>query len=180
MSLPVTPPVDPMLARLRATIPRGDDWVYEPKWDGFRAIGFIDSGDVHIASRDHKPLQRYFPELPGALAGAFPERCVVDGEVIVTGEAGLDFDALLQRIHPARSRIEKLAAETPAAFVAFDLLALHDEDLRDTPLAARRKFLEDLLGSSQEPALPVRRTEVLLTPQTRDADRALAWMSEYE
>ncbi len=178
--MPVTPPLDPMLARLQTDFPRGEGWVYEPKWDGFRAIAFIDSGDVHIASRDHKPLQRYFPELPEALGEAFPDRCVIDGEVLVTNEQGLDFDALLQRIHPARSRIEKLASETPAAFVAFDVLALDDRDLMAAPLGERRAALEGLLGPAEEPVLPSRATEILITPQTADADRAIAWMTDYE
>ena len=170
-----------MLARLSDSVPEGEGWVYEPKWDGFRALVFRDRADVHVASRDHKPLQRYFPELPPALADALPERCVVDGEVIVGGSRGLDFDALLQRIHPARSRIERLAAETPAAFIAFDLLALGDRDTTGAPFRERRELLA---GSLQEPPEPrgsvAPRTQVLLTPQTADATQARRWMTELE
>jgi ATP-dependent DNA ligase len=170
-----------MLARVSDDLPEGQGWVYEPKWDGFRAIVFRDRDDLHIASRDHKPLQRYFPELPPALAGALPARCVVDGEVIVGGRQGLDFDALLQRIHPARSRVERLASETPASFVGFDLLALDDADLQAEPFSARRARLEGFLEAPADPRASVApRTQVLLTPETTDADEARSWMTELE
>src|SRR5262245_54083444 len=130
MSLPLEPPVKPMLALLEDEIPRGEGWRYEPKWDGFRALIFRDQERFHIESRKGQPLQRYFPELVVALHSSLPLRCVVDGEIIVPGPAGLDFDALLQRIHPAASRIALLASRTPSSFVAFDLLALTDADLR--------------------------------------------------
>jgi ATP-dependent DNA ligase len=181
MPLPLSPPINPMLARLQTTVPRGPEWVYEPKWDGFRAIVFRDGDDIHIASRDHKPLERYFPELPPALGGALAERCVVDGEIVVGHPGGLDFDALLQRIHPARSRIERLAHETPATFVAFDLLARDERDIRKVPLEQRRAGLEDMLGPQAEPRAPAARaTQVLLTPQTADVTEALHWMRSLE
>ena len=123
--LPLQPPIEPMLAKLARTIPDGDGWLYEPKWDGFRCIVFRDGDRLELFSRKLRPLTRYFPELLDPLREALPERCIVDGEIVVadTGGNGLDFDALLQRIHPAKSRIDRLAAETPAAFVAFDVLA---------------------------------------------------------
>jgi ATP-dependent DNA ligase len=181
MTLPLHPPLDPMLARLADGLPEGDRWAYEPKWDGFRAIVYRDGKSVHIQSRDRKPLERYFPELPPALAGSLPGRCVVDGEVIVAGPQGLHFDALLQRIHPARSRIERLARETPAAFVAFDLLAMDDDDLRGDAFARRRELLERWLeppGDPRESVAP--QTEVSITSQTRDAKEASRWMSSLE
>src|SRR5258708_19861443 len=121
-----------MLAKLAAELPQGDGWMYEPKWDGFRALVFRDGDDVHLQSRDLKPLNRYFPELIEALRAQLPARCVLDGETIIAGAKGLDFDALLLRIHPAASRIKVLAAQTPASYVAFDLLALA-EHLRAHP-----------------------------------------------
>jgi ATP-dependent DNA ligase len=181
MTLPIKPPLKPMLAKLQPSVPRAPGWVYEPKWDGFRAIVFRDGSDIHVASRDHKPLERYFPELPSALDSALPQKCVVDGEVIVVGDHGLAFDSLTQRIHPARSRVEKLAAETPASFFAFDLLALDDDDLMSAPLEQRRSALADFLDGPVEPELPSRGlTEILLTPQTDDADVASSWIDEYE
>ena len=174
------PPLDPMLSKSHEDIPQGDGWLYEPKWDGFRALVFRDGDDVHVASRDHKPLQRYFPELPPALQRSLPERCVVDGEVIVTGDDGLDFDALLMRIHPARSRIEKLAREIPASFVAFDLVALDDRDLRGTPLEERRKLLEGALGPVKDASDIERGTHILITPQTDDYALAREWFTGFE
>ena len=159
------PPIEPMLAKLADALPDGDGWLFEPKWDGFRALVFRDGDEVFMQSRDLKPLDRYFPELEAApLAAALPERCVLDGEIVIAGPRGLDFEALLLRIHPAASRVKMLAAETPASFVAWDLLALGDEDLREVPLAVRRERLEQALGGAQPP--------VHLTPATRD--RALA------
>jgi ATP-dependent DNA ligase len=181
MFLPVAPPVDPMLARLGDHVPAGEEWVYEPKWDGFRTVVFRDDDHIHVASRDHKPLERYFPELPPALAVALPDRCVVDGEIVVVGDSGLDFDALLQRIHPARSRIELLARRTPATYVAFDLLARGDRDLRGVPFEQRRAELEEILGPGADPRAPAAPgTQVLLTPQTEDATEAESWMTALE
>lgn len=179
MRLPVTPPIKPMLAKLQSEIPRGDDWLYEPKWDGFRAIVFRDEGEVHIASRDHKPLERYFPELVPAVRECLPNRCVVDGEVVVTGPNGLDFDALLQRIHPAESRINLLSTKTPASFVAFDLLALGDEDLRALPLAERRLRLLETVDHEAMPQ-PGRGTKISTTPQSADAEEAALWLETLE
>ncbi len=131
MTLPVTPPVAPMLAKLSRDLPRDDGLFYEPKWDGFRCIVFRDGDDVELGSRNEKPLTRYFPELVDALRRELPDRCVLDGEIVIAGAGGLDFDALSQRIHPAEKRIRLLAESTPASFVAFDLLA------RGRSLAAR-------------------------------------------
>ena len=179
MSLPVNPPVKPMLAKLQSEVPHGDDWVYEPKWDGFRAIVFRDNDDVHIASRDQKPLERYFPELVPVFRSCLPPRCVVDGEVVVTGSKGLDFDALLQRIHPAPSRIKLLAEQTPASFVAFDLLALEAEDLRSKKLTDRRS---KLLATVDHEAMPElgRGTKVSTTPQSADHAEAMLWLETLE
>ena len=127
-----------MLAKAATKVPTGD-YLYEPKWDGFRCVVFRDGDEVELGSRNEKPLTRYFPELVAALKAVLPERCVLDGEIVIAGDAGLDFDALQQRIHPAVSRITRLAEETPAAFVAFDLLAEGDDDLRATPFAERRQ-----------------------------------------
>jgi len=137
MALPFGPPVAPMLAKLDREIPRGEGWRYEPKWDGFRAIVFREGSDVLIQSRDARPLERYFPELVPALREAFPPGTVVDGEIILAVRGVLDFDSLQLRLHPAESRIRKLAAEIPASFVAFDLLAEGDEDLRSLALDDR-------------------------------------------
>ena len=180
MSLPVTPPISPMLAKLQEEIPRGPEWVYEPKWDGFRAIVFRDSDEVHIASRDHKPLERYFPELVPALRSRLPERCVVDGEVVVTGTKGLDFDALQQRIHPAQSRIRMLSEKTPASFVAFDLLALGDSDLRQDPLDRRYDTLCGVLGDDVAMPDPEHATQILMTPQSDDPNEAAVWLDTLE
>ena len=136
-----------MLAKPSDGLPDGDGWLYEPKWDGFRAIVFRDGDELLTQSRDLKPLDRYFPELAEPLRAALPDRCVVDGEVVIAGPDGaLDFDALLLRIHPAESRVRMLAAESPASFVAWDLLALGDEDLLAVPQADRRARLETVLG----------------------------------
>src|SRR6185436_10258862 len=145
MAFPIAPPVDPMLAKLAAALPEGDGWLFEPKWDGFRAIVFRDGDEVYIQSRDLKPLDRYFPELAEPLRRRLPQRCVLDGEVVIAGEQGLDFEALLLRIHPAASRVAMLAEASPASFVAWDLLALDDEDLRASPQSERRERLESLL-----------------------------------
>ena len=161
MDLPVNPPVAPMLAKPVAAIPHGD-YVFEPKWDGFRSIIFRDGAEVEIGSRNERPMTRYFPELVDALLAALPPRCVLDGEVIVPDRTGtqLDFEALQQRIHPAQSRVRLLSTQTPAHFVAFDLLALGDQSYLDQPFSERRAALEKLLESVAPP--------VHLTPATTD------------
>src|SRR5678815_4689076 len=156
-----------MLSAAADALPGGEGWQFEPKWDGFRTLVFRDGSEILLQSRDEKPMNRYFPELLAPMAAALPDRCVVDGEIVIVGEAGLDFEALLLRIHPADSRVKLLAEHTPASFVAWDLLALGDEDLRETPLAARRERLERILARATPP--------VYLTPATRD--RAVAELS---
>jgi ATP-dependent DNA ligase len=169
---PVVPPIEPMLAKLATDLPAGD-LLYEPKWDGFRAIVFHGAGDdLFIQSRDLRPLDRYFPELHDALVAGLPEGCVLDGEIVIATPKGLDFDALQLRLHPAASRVAKLAAETPASFVAFDVLAVGDEDLRDTPQEERRRRLEQLLADTKPP--------IHLTPMTRDLAVASEWLSQFE
>jgi ATP-dependent DNA ligase len=170
--LPVTPPVEPMLAKAVDGLPDGDGWLYEPKWDGFRAIVFRDGDEVYTQSRDLKPLDRYFPELAEPLRAALPDRAVVDGEVVIARDGALDFEALLLRIHPAASRVNMLAAESPASFVAWDLLALGDEDLRDVPQGDRRARLEAVLLNVQPP--------VHLTPATSDRQQAADWFDRFE
>lgn len=172
MRLPVMPPVSPMLAKLARKLPDRGDVLYEPKWDGFRAVVFRDGPEIELGSRNERPLTRYFPELIETLAEALPPRCVVDGEIVIAGPEGLDFDALLQRIHPAESRIRRLAHETPASFVAFDLLALEDEDLRTAPFEERRQRLERMLHNAQAP--------LHLTPATRRHDLAEKWLERFE
>src|SRR5215467_14873392 len=142
MKLPVMPPLEPMLAKLARELPPDGDVLYEPKWDGFRCIVFRDGDDLDLQSRNQKPLLRYFPELREPLLKQLPKKVVLDGELVVANERGLDFDALQMRQHPAESRVRKLAAEIPASYVAFDVLALDDESLLDTPFGARRKQLE--------------------------------------
>ena len=171
MQLPVMPPVGPMLAKSVKTIPTGD-YLYEPKWDGFRCIAFRDGDEVELASRGEKPLTRYFPEVVEALKANLPQRVVVDGEVVIATGDRLDFEALLQRIHPAKSRVDRLAAETPASFVAFDLLAVDDESLLATPFAARRARLEQVMSKASSP--------VFLTPSTDDVDVATRWFEVFE
>jgi ATP-dependent DNA ligase len=166
------PPIAPMLSKAAARLPEGDGWLYEPKWDGFRCIAFRSGDEVELWSRSEKPLLRYFPEVPEQLRVALPERCVVDGELAVAGPAGLDFDLLGQRIHPADSRVQMLARTTPSTFIAFDLLALDDRDLRDEPLAERRRLLEEVL----KPVPPA----VMLTPATTDHATAERWFSAFE
>lgn len=173
MRLPIQPPLEPMLAKLAREIPDGDGWLYEPKWDGFRCVVFRDGAHLELQSRQLKPLGRYFPELTGPLLAALPERCVVDGEIVVADRAGrgLDFDALLQRIHPAESRIQRLAAETPSAYVAFDLLALGDEDLRHLPMGERRERLAAAIATNDT---------VHLTPASTDRATADDWFHRFE
>src|SRR5947209_19683960 len=139
MHLPFDPPLAPMLSSPVAEIPSGDGWLFEPKWDGFRTVVFRDGDEILLQSRDEKPMNRYFPELIAPLAATLSERCVVDGEIVIVRVGGLDFETLLLRIHPAASRVKLLSAQAPASFVAWDLLALGDEDLRDVPLATRRE-----------------------------------------
>lgn len=170
MTLSVPAPVAPMLAKLARELPRGEQWSYEPKWDGFRCIAFRDGEELELGSRNERPLTRYFPELIDPLRAALPDQAVIDGEIVIMTERGLDFDQLSQRIHPAASRIEKLAAQTPAAFVVFDLLAL-DRDLREEPFETRRELLESALTPS---------ANVLLTPRTRDVASAAQWFDEFE
>ena len=172
MRLPFQPPIEPMLAKLSAELPTGDGWLFEPKWDGFRAIVFRDGDETYIQSRDLKPLDRYFPELPPALRANLPDRCVLDGEIVIPGADGLDFEALLLRIHPAASRVAMLAAQTPASFIAWDVLALGDEDLRRTPQGERRALIERELRAAQPP--------VHLTPATRDVAVARDWFERFE
>jgi ATP-dependent DNA ligase len=179
MNLPVGPPVSPMLAKLKPEIPRGEGWTYEPKWDGFRAIVFRDGDELHIGSRDGKPLERYFPELVEPLTKSLPERCVVDGEVVIAGPKGLEFETLLLRIHPAASRVKMLSVEHPASFVAFDLLALGDHDLTKEPLAARRAKLEEMLPEVKTNETPGS-LQVLLTPSTADPEEASVWFQGLE
>jgi ATP-dependent DNA ligase len=171
VDLPVPPPVAPMLAKLHPTLPEGD-WYYEPKWDGFRGIVFRDGDEVEIGSRNGRPLTRYFPEVVDAVRASLPERCVIDGELVVAGPGGLDFDALSQRIHPAATRVDRLAEETPAQFVAFDLLALGDRDHRPDPFSERRARLVDSVDPSS--------TSVHLTPITTDRGVAGEWFTRFE
>ncbi len=161
-----------MLAKAAAKMPSGDNWLYEPKWDGFRALIFRDGDDLYIQSRDLKPLERYFPELTQPLLQSLPERCVLDGEVVVAVGDRLDFTTLQMRIHPAKSRVTMLAEKYPADYVAFDILALDDRDLRDAPLVERRGLLEAALADAEPP--------VHLTPATRDRDKAQDWFERFE
>ena len=174
MTLPIAPPFAPMLAKLTDTIPDGDGWLYEPKWDGFRCIVFRDGDDIELASRNERPFTRYFPELIQPMLDNLPNRCVVDGEIVVpdSDDRGLDFDALLQRIHPAESRVRRLAAETPASFVAFDLLAIDDELLLTTPLEQRHARLQALLADANAP--------IYMCPSTTDHATAQRWFVEFE
>ena len=166
------PPVKPMLAKLSRDLPLSDDLVYEPKWDGFRCIVFRDGDEVELGSRNEKPLNRYFPEVITALLANVPDRCVLDGEIVISSPGGLDFDALLNRIHPAASRVALLAEQTPASYVAFDLLSLGDDDLRGRPFAERRRLLEQALADSGPP--------VHLTPMTTDPSVAADWFARFE
>jgi len=172
MDLPLQPPVKPMLAKAATKLPTGDDLFYEPKWDGFRCIVFRDGDEVELGSRNERPLTRYFPEVVAAVKGNLPERCVVDGEIVVPRGDRLHFEDLLQRIHPAQSRVDLLAEQTPASFVAFDLLALGDESLLEVPFAERRARLESALSGIRPP--------VYLTGITRDAEVAGRWFETFE
>ncbi|MFN2568773.1 MAG: ATP-dependent DNA ligase [Candidatus Dormibacteria bacterium] len=165
------PPVAPMLARGQAQIPRGGDWVYEPKWDGFRAIVFRDGDDLHMGSRNGQALERYFPELRAPLLAGLAPTCVVDGEIIIAGSGGLDFSALQSRIHPAASRVKLLSAEIPATFIVFDLIGSGQDDLRSLPLRERRALCETHVRANNQ---------VAITPQTADAGLATSWFTLYE
>ncbi len=172
LALPFLPPVEPMLAKLANDIPEGNQWIYEPKWDGFRAMVFKSGSDVYIQSRDLKPLGRYFPELEVSLRENLPDRCILDGEVVIATNGKLDFEALLLRIHPAASRVQMLAAQSPSSFVAWDLLAFGDEDLRTLPQAKRRERLEKELANVKPP--------VHVSPATRDRAVAHDWFNRFE
>jgi ATP-dependent DNA ligase len=170
MAFPIAPPVAPMLSAAQDEVPVGDGWLYEPKWDGFRALIFRDEDRVHIGSRNALPLERYFPEVVAHALASLPVRCVIDGEIIIAGAQGLDFDALQLRLHPAASRVAKLSKEIPASFVAFDLLAL-DEDARDDAFVARRALLADAVRASDD---------FFVTPQTSDPSVAREWFERFE
>lgn len=170
MKLPVMPPVRPMLAKSVDAIP--PDASYEPKWDGFRSICFRDGAEVEFGSRNERPMTRYFPELVAAAVAELPPRCVIDGEIVVATDHGLDFEALQQRIHPAASRVNMLAEQTPAAFIAFDLLALGDDDYTERPFTERRAALTEALAGSGP--------SFHLTPVTTDLATAHRWFDEFE
>jgi ATP-dependent DNA ligase len=173
MQLPVMPPVAPMLSKSVAQIPVDpSEFYYEPKWDGFRSICFRDGDEVELGSRNERPLTRYFPELVAAIKAELPPRCVIDGEIVIAGDSGLDFEALQQRIHPADSRVRMLAEKTPASFIAFDLLALGDDDYTGQPFSARRAALVD--------AVPGTGRSIHLTPATEDLAVAQRWFDEFE
>jgi ATP-dependent DNA ligase len=173
MDLPLSPPFKPMLAKLSRSVPEGDGWLFEPKWDGFRCVVFRDGDEIELASRNERPFTRYFPELLDPLRAALPARCVVDGEIVIPDRdgRGLDFDALLQRIHPAESRVRRLAAETPASYIAFDLLAFGEESLLGEPLSTRRERLLEVL----RPSGPVH-----VTPASTDRGTAEDWFGRFE
>ncbi len=166
------PPVKPMLAKAVHELPRTPGLLYEPKWDGFRCVVFRDGDEVVLGSRNDRPLTRYFPELVELLKDALPERCVVDGEIVLVTEGGLDFEALQLRLHPAASRVKKLAEETPSSFVVFDLLALEDRDLTPEPFGERRKLLESVIDTKF--------ARVHLTPLSEDPDVAQDWFTRFE
>src|SRR3954468_7851246 len=172
MDLPLLPPVKPMLAKAATKLPTGDGLFYEPKWDGFRCIVFRDGDEVELGSRNERPLTRYFPEVVAAVKAALPEKCVVDGEIIVPQGDRLHFEALLQRIHPAESRVNLLAEQTPASFVAFDLLAIGDDSLMEVPFGERQARLRSELAGVQPP--------VYVTAITQDADTAQRWFETFE
>src|SRR5262245_61857252 len=171
MTFPIEPPVEPMLAKLADELPAGA-FLYEPKWDGFRAVVFRNGDELLIQSRDLRPLDRYFPELHAALLDNLPNGCVVDGEIVMATPHGRDFEALQLRLHPAASRVAKLAAETPSSYVAFDVLAVDGRDVRDTPQRERRALLERALAGVKPP--------IHVTPVTRDIGVAREWLNRFE
>src|SRR3984885_11311625 len=170
--LPVNPPVLPMLAKRVSALPDGGDWIFEPKWDGFRALVFRDGDEILIQSRDGKPLNRYFPDLLDPLRTTLPPRCVLDGEIVIVKNDGLDFDALQLRLHPAASRVKLLSVQIPASFVFFDLLCLEDRNLCSQAFQERRRELESLLGSTSPP--------IHFTPATSDRSVAADWFRRFE
>ena len=174
MTLPISPPISPMLSKATPEIPSGDEWHYEPKWDVFLCIVFRDGDEVVLASRNEKPFTRYFPELIEPLKASLPTACVIDGEIVIASADGngLDFDALLQRIHPAESRVRRLAAETPSSFVAFDILAVGDRNLMNEPLSERLVHLGTALGGAEPP--------IYLCPSSTDIDTARDWFTRFE
>ena len=172
MQLPVNPPILPMLAKRVSELPLTGTWIFEPKWDGFRALVFRDKDEIFIQSRDEKPLNRYFPELLEPLKSQLPQRCVLDGEIVLVKNGTLDFEALQLRIHPAASRVKLLSEEMPASIVFFDLLSESDRDLRSTPFQERRREMESLLSSADSP--------IHLTPATSDLSVASDWFSRFE
>jgi ATP-dependent DNA ligase len=172
MNLPVNPPVLQMLAKRVEEIPSGSEWIFEPKWDGFRALIFRDREEILIQSREEKPLNRYFPELIGPLQASLPERCVLDGEIVIARDNTLDFDALQLRLHPAASRVKLLAEQMPSSIVFFDLLCEGERDLCREPFETRRRELERLLASAEPP--------IHLTPATRDKSIAADWFRRFE
>jgi len=172
MHLPVNPPVLPMLSKRIAELPVGGEWIFEPKWDGFRALVFRDGDEILIQSRDEKPLNRYFPELLEPLRAQLPARCVLDGEIVVAKNGGLDFEELQLRIHPAASRVRLLSQQSPASIVFFDLLCESDRDLRGEPFQSRRQALESLLSAAAPP--------IHLTPATRQSSVASDWFRRFE
>src|SRR3954470_20040349 len=169
---PIAPPVEPMLAKLADALPPQGDHLYEPKWDGFRAIVFRGASELFIQSRDLRPFDRYFPELQEALLAKLPPGCVLDGEIVIATKRGLDFDALQMRLHPAQSRVMKLAKETPSSFIAFDLLAAGGKNLMAASQSERRTRLEELLAEVEKP--------VYVTPMTRDRTLAQDWLARFE
>jgi ATP-dependent DNA ligase len=170
--LPVNPPIPPMLAKRVEGFPDGGDWIFEPKWDGFRALIFRNRDEILLQSRDSKPLNRYFPELVEILLSQLPARCVLDGEIVIATEDGLDFDALQLRLHPAESRVRLLSKQTPASMVFFDLLSEGESDLRDRPFEQRRKRLESLRKNLKAP--------LHLTPATSERKIAEDWFHRFE
>jgi ATP-dependent DNA ligase len=168
----IAPPVEPMLAKLTSELPPAGDVLFEPKWDGFRAIVFRGEDDVFIQSRDLRPLDRYFPELHEVFLKKLPKGCVIDGEIVMPAASGLDFDSLQLRLHPAASRVEKLSKEIPASFVAFDVLAVRGRNVMASPQSERRALLEKLFAKVQPP--------LYLTPVTRDRDLAVDWLRRFE
>src|SRR3954471_13376505 len=169
---PIAPPIEPMLAKLADALPPEGEYLYEPKWDGFRAIVFRGASELFIQSRDLRPFDRYFPELHETLLAKLPPGCVLDGEIVIATKRGLDFDALQLRLHPAESRVLKLAKETPSSFVAFDALAIANKNLMADGQAQRRSALEKLLKRPKRP--------LYLTPMTREREKAAHWLQRFE
>jgi len=172
MDLPVNPPILPMLAKRVDDLPAAGDWIFEPKWDGFRALVFRDHNEIEIQSRDEKPLNRYFPELVETLRSQLPARCVLDGEIVIARDGGLDFDSLQLRLHPAASRVKLLSQQIPASIVFFDVLCAGDRDLRGEPFEKRREKLEAMLSSAVPP--------IHITPATRESKVASDWFRRFE